>query len=206
LNSETATEKLKETILQIVAQKKPETVGQLVELVSQTHTASQGQILEAIVKLQNQGRLQLTTPEQPVGASAYMKTSAAFWFWATIALELGTLGAAFTIPINDFPLVYIRYVLGAVFIFGLPGYTLTKALFPRQLPYKTSDKDLDTIVRIALSVGLSIALVSLVGLLLYYTPWGINLTPVILSLITLTTIFAIAGLMRERRVRTQKKA
>jgi uncharacterized membrane protein len=97
-------------------------------------------------------------------------------------------------------------VLGAVFVLWLPGYAFIKALFPEQLPVKTSDKDLDTIERIALSVGMSLALVPMVGLLLNYTPWGIRLTPIVLSLLALTTIFATAGVIRERQIRTLKKA
>jgi uncharacterized membrane protein len=45
---------------------------------------------------------------------------------------------------------------------------------------KTSTENLDPIERIALSLGMSIALVPIVGLLLNYTPWGIRLTPIVL--------------------------
>jgi len=207
LNDDTATKNLSETILQITNQKRPETVNQLVKLVGETYPASKNEILDAIVKLQNEGKLQLTTPTQnPQGISAYLRTSAALWFWTTIALSLGTLVAVFAIPETAYPLVYIRYVLGAVFVLWLPGYAFIKALFPEQLPVKTSDKDLDTIERIALSVGMSLALVPIVGLLLNYTPWGIRLTPIVLSLLALTTIFATAGVIRERQIRTLKKA
>lgn len=182
-------------------------MNQLVKLVREAYPASKNEILDAIVKLQNEGKLQLTTPTQdPQGISAYLRTSAALWFWTTIALSLGTLVAVFAVPETACPLVYIRYVLGAVFVLWLPGYAFIKALFPEQFPVKTSDKDLDTIERIALSVGMSLALVPMVGLLLNYTPWGIRLTPIVLSLLALTTIFATAGVIRERQIRTLKKA
>ena len=41
---------------------------------------------------------------------------------------------------------------------------------------------LDTIERVALSFGLSIAVVPLIGLILNYTPWGIRLYPILVSL------------------------
>lgn len=207
MNDQTTTENLEEIILQVTAQKKPETVNQLVELVRETNPSSNKEILDAIVKLHNEGKLQLTEPpQQTLGIQAYLKTSVALWFWTTIALSLGTFVAVFAIPETAFPLVYIRYVLGAVFVLWLPGYAFIKALFPEQLPVKTSDKDLDTIERIALSVGMSLALVPMVGLLLNYTPWGIRLTPIVLSLLALTAIFATAGVIRERQIRTHKKA
>jgi uncharacterized membrane protein len=119
----------------------------------------------------------------------------------------------FTVPEDAFPLVYVRYVLGAIYVLWLPGYAFIKALFPQDLPFGratarspgTSEKDLDSIERIALSLGMSIALVPIVGLLLNYTPWGIQLTPIILSLTALTTIFATAAIAREYETRTPEK-
>ncbi|MGQ9515561.1 MAG: DUF1616 domain-containing protein [Thermoproteota archaeon] len=49
-------------------------------------------------------------------------------------------------------------------------------------------RELDQIERFALSVGMSLALVPLVGLLLNYIPWGIRLEPVAISLSALTLL------------------
>ena len=56
---------------------------------------------------------------------------------------------------------------------------------------------MDTIERVALSLGMSLALVPIVGLILNYTPWGIRLTPITLSLLALTIVFATAAILRE---------
>jgi uncharacterized membrane protein len=76
----------------------------------------------------------------------------------------------------------------------LPGYSLIKTLFPT--------REIDNIERTALSIGMSLALVPLVGLLLNYTPWGIRLTPITVSLLSLTIILSIAGLFREHQEQT----
>jgi uncharacterized membrane protein len=207
LNSQTTTERLAETILKTTAEKKPETVNQLIELVKQAYPASNKEILDTIIKLQNDGKLHLTEPQQQtLATTAYLRTSAALWFWITIALTLATVAAVFTIPAdNDNPLIYIRYVLGAIFVLWLPGYAFMKALFPQRSPVKTSSEDLDPIQRIALSIGMSLALVPMVALLLNYTPWGITLTPIVLTLVALTVVFAVAALMREHHIATEKK-
>jgi uncharacterized membrane protein len=57
----------------------------------------------------------------------------------------------------------------------VPGYTLIAALFPGK-------DDLDSIERIALSFGLSIAIVPLIGLGLNFTPFGIRLIPILFSI------------------------
>jgi len=125
-------------------------------------------------------------------------TEKTVWYWTTIALAAATVIAIFAIPENAYPIVYIRYILGSIFILWLPGYTFIKALFPTQLPNKNSSESLDTIERIAFSIGMSLALVSIVGLLLNYTPWGIRLVPVTLSLLGLSVTFATAAIIREQ--------
>ena len=75
-----------------------------------------------------------------------------------------------------------RIGLGLVFVLFLPGYVLVAALYPRK-------DDLDLVERVALSLGLSIAVVPLIGLGLNYSPWGIRLNP-ILAFVTLFIVLA----------------
>ena len=125
-----------------------------------------------------------------MSSTKYYLTEKALWYWTTIVLAVATVIAVFIIPENAYPIVYIRYLLGSIFILWLPGYTFIKALFPTHVPIKTSSESLDTIERVALSIGMSLALVPIVGLLLNYTPWGIRLAPVTLSLLGLSITFA----------------
>lgn len=86
----------------------------------------------------------------------------------------------------------VSLALGLIFVLFFPGYTLIAALFPRR-------GDLDGVQRLALSFGLSIAVVPLIGLILNYTPWGIGLYPVLVSV--LVFIFVMAGVAWYRRRR-----
>jgi uncharacterized membrane protein len=85
-----------------------------------------------------------------------------------------------------------RIILGLPFVLFFPGYTLVAALFPRK-------DDLEAVERIALSIGLSIALVPLIGLALNYSPWGIRLNP-ILAFVTLFIVLATAAAFVRRRM------
>lgn len=93
-------------------------------------------------------------------------------------------------PLNAMP---VRVVLGLPLVLFLPGYALIALLFPRKT-------DLDSIERIALSFGLSIAVVPLIGLGLNYTPFGIRLSPVLFSLAVVTIALAVGAALRRRRV------
>ncbi len=93
-------------------------------------------------------------------------------------------------PLNE---TFIRTLLGLVTVLFLPGYSLTCALFPKK-------KDLDEIERIALSFGLSIAVTPLLGLILNYTPFGIRLTPILITLCAFTIACTITAHIRRMKV------
>ena len=116
--------------------------------------------------------------------------------YLSLTVSLGTLLVVYALP-DDFPLVVFRWVLGSVFVLFIPGYVAVEALFPK-------GRELDGIERLALSVGLSLALVPLVGLLLNYTPWGIRLDPIMISLTILTVGLAIVAFARRFRLSVER--
>ncbi len=105
-----------------------------------------------------------------------------------VAWALATVAVVLLVP----SLGPVRVALGLPFVLFFPGYALVAALFSRK-------DDLDPIERIALSVGLSIAVVPLIGLGLNYSPWGIRLGP-ILAFVTLFIVLAAAVAVYRRRL------
>ena len=190
---------LAQTILEIVKEEKPQTVDHLINLTKDRLQIPEKKIIKVILKLQNEKKIGLieTPSTMPSRLRDYVKTQQASWYWLTMAATLVTIVSVFTISENAYPLVIVRYILGAVFILWLPGYTFIKALFPESSSPKATNKSLDTIERTALSMGMSLALVPMVGLVLNYTPWGIRLAPITISLTALTLTFAAAALLRE---------
>ena len=85
----------------------------------------------------------------------------------------------------------MRVLLGLLLVLFLPGYSLIAALFPRR-------DDPDGIKRIALSFGLSIAVVPLLGLALNYTSYGIRLVPILIVLSVFTVLLALAAGVRRQ--------
>jgi hypothetical protein len=211
-----AEDELDQQIIHTVETAKPENVQQLVDQIQTLTSKPKQEILDRILQLQQQEKIQLKRQQTPIPEkfTGYLSSNHALWYWITLAFTIATAIVAFTVPETAFPLVYIRYVLGTIFILWLPGYAFVKALFPQHLPFtkglahtlETSEKNLDIIERIALSLGMSLALVSIIGLLLNYTPWGIRLTPIVLSLLLLTAILATVAIMREHQTRTMDSA
>ena len=186
-------------ILHIVKTENPDTVKQLIELTQKKTKLPEDEIMACILDLQNQDKLSFkeNPTKLPSTPRAYLFSSQSYWYWITTALVIAAAISVFTIPEDAFPIVYARYILGSLFILYLPGYAFIKALFPTKVPIPLGIEGLDNIERIALSAGMSIALVPITGLLLNYTPWGIRTTPVTLSLLALTTVFATVAIIRE---------
>jgi len=95
-----------------------------------------------------------------------------------------------TIPVVLLSNGALRIVLGLPLLLFFPGYVLLAALFTRK-------ESLGGVERVALSFGLSIAVVPLIGLFLNYTPWGIRLNPVLISIVSF--ILIMCGIAWYRR-------
>jgi uncharacterized membrane protein len=65
-----------------------------------------------------------------------------------------------------------------------------------------TDRGIDGIERVALSFGLSIAIVPLIGLVLNFTPFGIRLVPITVSLSGVTLLLTAVAVHRRRAVPT----
>jgi uncharacterized membrane protein len=85
----------------------------------------------------------------------------------------------------------VRVALGLLLVLFFPGYVLVSALYPRR-------DQLNGVERIALGVGLSLALTPLLGLALNFTAWGIRLTPIV-AILSLWTLGVAAVAWNQRR-------
>lgn len=87
----------------------------------------------------------------------------------------------------------LKYILGVIFVFIIPGYALLAFLFPRK-------QSLEKLERLGLAVILSLVLASIVGLMLNYTPLGIRLRDLLLVAAILSLIFIIIAYLRIKNI------
>lgn len=95
----------------------------------------------------------------------------------------------------------LRIILGLPFIFFIPGYFLIFILFPTQYEFK----GITGLERIGLSFGFSIAIVSLLGVVLNFTPWGIDIVSVLFSLFLLIVGFGCIAFYQWRTTIPEKR-
>ena len=92
----------------------------------------------------------------------------------------------------------LRIVLGLPFLLLFPGYTLILALFPKK-------ESIGGVERLALSFGLSIAVVPLIGLILNYTWWGITIVSTLYAVSSFIFIMSIVAWVRQSRLEQSEK-
>jgi len=102
------------------------------------------------------------------------------------------------VVITLLPFDILRIILGLPFLLLFPGYALMAALFPKK-------GDLSGIERVAFSFGLSIAVTILIGLILNYTPWGISLYVILLSLTFFILATSAIAYFRRRRLSAEER-
>ncbi len=106
-----------------------------------------------------------------------------------IMISLVTVGVVIVLP----EITTLRVVFGIPFIILCPGYALVSFLWPKM-------DGIDLLERLALSFGLSIAIVVLIGLGLNYTPGGISLTQILFSISFFNIIFCILALIMRQAI------
>jgi hypothetical protein len=148
---------------------------------------SRDEAVTALIGLRRDKKLAIDEAAPYSGLASYALSPPSLWFWATLGAILASLALIISVPSGA--VLYLRYAFGAALILFIPGYALTEALYPKG--------ELDGLLRLGLSVGLSLALVPLTGLVLNYTPFGIRLLPVVLSVSGLATVLLAFALVRK---------
>ncbi|MCW4030141.1 MAG: DUF1616 domain-containing protein [Candidatus Bathyarchaeota archaeon] len=186
-------EQIKKLMLHFVKAEKPATVQQLLDIMKLKYSISDEIMFEIIENEreiffdQKKGRF-LTLWDHFLSENAT-------WFWVTILLSMVATIVAF-IPSDFFLVVYLRYGLGILIISFLPGFACVKALHLERGENKSSSETtLKRTEQVALSIAISLVIAPLVCLFLNYSPWGITLVPLMLSLLGLTVIFSVIALI-----------
>jgi len=92
----------------------------------------------------------------------------------------------------------VRIILGLPAILVFPGYSFVAALYPGK-------EDMNRIQRLALSIGISVAIITLIGLILNYTPWGVGPESVLFSVSIFILLTSAIALLRRSKVPGRNK-
>jgi uncharacterized membrane protein len=108
------------------------------------------------------------------------------------------IASVLMVPLALFTAGPVRIIFGIFFVLIFPGYTFLAALFPRKT-------QLDSLMRLALTLGLSLALVIILLLILNFTPWGIRLDSSLIALGIFTGVMAGLAWLQRRRLSREER-
>jgi len=146
--------------------------------------------VEKIYREWVKGEIELIDPSPPRDFLEYFtRLDHSLWFWTAVAMLSLALFSVFFSWLNPV-ILYMRYILGSIIVLYLPGMALIEALYP-------VEKELSPLERLALSIGLSLAVIPLIGLILNYTLWGIRLGPILVSLTLYTAGLLVTASYRK---------
>ena len=174
---------IEQSILEVISQEAIP-LSELLNQVCERSGYSRDRVLKRLIDLKEEKKISLVEPREYSSFPSFALSPSSLWFWGALASVILSL---VLISVTAGPFLYLRYVFGGLLILFLPGYALIQTLYAKRA-------ELDGLTRIALSIGLSLALVPLDGLVLNYTPFGIRLIPVAISISVLTAIFLVLAL------------
>lgn len=169
------------------------TLEEYVKNMHKDKRVSRFYVLKKIYKDIANKKMVLVDPNPPRDFLEYLcRPDYSLWLWTVLAISFLTALSIALSSIVSF-LYYLRLVLGSIMVLFIPGYVTVEALYPKE-------QELSPLERLALSIGLSLAIIPLIGLLLNYTPWGIRLEPVLISIVIYIVIIGIVASYRKYQI------
>jgi uncharacterized membrane protein len=183
-----------QVIIQTIEENNPQSVKELVDIVHFKLNKPKREVFALVIKLKGEGAISLSqNSAQNYDFRRYL------WYLSTVSIAATATILVFVVPLDAYPWIYARNFFGLLFIFFIPGYAFARVALLQKMS-KTQLTSLDIIELIGLIVGLSIVLVSLLGLMLYYSPFKLDLGAVVVSLFVITFVLSTTALLKEQQI------
>jgi uncharacterized membrane protein len=176
-------------VQRLIVKYSPDNVEELINIMIKEVGTSEKESLEIIKEMQKKDLIKLSREIDKTTSSlmGYIFSYDAIWFiLVSLTSFSALLSIMFVVEVSS-PLMQLRRILGFLLLVFLPGFSLLKYLYP-------SDKI--NPIYIMMSVGLSIAIVPLIGLFLESLPNGFNTLNNAFLIFFVTIIFSVLGVIK----------
>ncbi|EMR74193.1 Protein of unknown function (DUF1616) [Thaumarchaeota archaeon SCGC AB-539-E09] len=182
--------KIYEMIINTIIEKKIESVETLVTIMEEKSSYSKVEIIDAVILLKDEDKISLSLEgdtEKPRFLT-FIFSETSYWYWGIVVVSIMSLFVTHFISENNYPMIYIRYVFGFIFVIFIPGYSLVRLTYLNyKLPYLT---------QILYSVCLSIFIVMIIGLVLNFTNYGLQQKIIIYAILGISFSLSLITLIR----------
>jgi len=173
---------LKDKIIEIIGDKKILSRETLIQILHDWGI-NRDDIVSALNQLEKEGKIDKRLRVPRLTFYQFIKSPRELWF--SIIYLITTLNIIFwyLIPEEENNLVWIRYIIGTLFILIIPGASVTYFL--------KIDKIIGSLEKFIIIVLMSIAISPAVGLILNFTPWGVD--PIVLLVVLSLFSYLLSG-------------
>jgi hypothetical protein len=123
-------------------------------------------VIKDIYTLEKNNRLTLIDPNFPKDFFNYFLSGYSVLFWIQLLFIVFFYFVTYYF-VYEYPTVFIKYISSFLFILFIPGYALLNAIY-----YKKGE--VERVQKISYILVISIVITAIIGLILNYSPWGIN--------------------------------
>jgi hypothetical protein len=150
-------------------------------------------IARELMSLQDEGAIELLESEKYKTFFEYVGSPYSVWFLRSIVMIAVAVALVFVplsfLSVFSEPFVYLRYFFGSVLVLFFPGFSLMEALFVKKSPF-------DDLTKYSLSFVMSLALVTLISLVLGVSPIGLETLPITASLASFSILLLFVAVKR----------
>ena len=185
------TDDIDRAVKEIISIRQPSTGEDLVDIVTKEMSLSREEAIDSMLRLEARNEIQFRPVEDqpPTGLVEYLSSPRSLWYRGVNALSLTAVLSTFITPSLG-QLIIIRYVAGSIFLMFLPGFCITKIIY--------LGEEIGNLKLVAMSLGISVSVVSLIGMALNYTPWGISTTALTFTVFLL--VLALSSICATREL------
>ncbi len=182
------TEEEKNKIIDIVAKRQPGSMQDLVKTIIDETGYDKNKVRNIIINMIENNEIILKKMDKKTNYKEYLLSYKLFWFWILMCGVFSYIIILFAsgtiIELNA-----LKIILGGLMTLLFPGYALVRTLF--------IEDTISAVERMALSIGLSIAITPMISFILNFSPLGISIYPITICLSFLTIILSILGSYRQ---------
>ena len=172
------TDDIDRAVKEIISIRQPSTGEDLVDIVTKEMSLSREEAIDSMLRLEARNEIQFRPVEDQPPTGLVVN-----------ALSLTAVLSTFITPSLS-QLIIIRYVAGSIFLMFLPGFCITKIIY--------LGEEIGNLKLVAMSLGISVSVVSLIGMALNYTPWGISTTALTFTVFLL--VLALSSICATREL------
>jgi len=197
MKEEEQNEEIKNIIIETIKNNNPKTTSELINYIQKQYNFNENILLNKILELNKLEIINFKKEDikRPIKFTAYLFSKYSSWFWMIIVFNIINIIIITSIKTDNHPYIYIRYISGMLFLFFIPGFSLIKLL--------SIERNINNFEKTLLSIGCSIAIIPITGLLLNYIEIQITIYSIVFILVFLATIFSGIAIFEEYRINNE---